>query len=80
MTRAHPSVLISSSLKSVEVPERQSEHTPPVSPTGYLIDGNSYDYTKGKLGVLVDIIIESGAKLFGKTCLYLHHAHCSPWS
>ena len=24
----------------------------------------SYDYTKGKLPVLVDIIIESGAKLF----------------
>jgi hypothetical protein len=25
----------------------------------------NYDYTKGKLGELVDIIIESGAKLFG---------------
>jgi hypothetical protein len=24
----------------------------------------SYDYTKGKLPILVDIIIESGAKLF----------------
>jgi hypothetical protein len=35
-------------------------------PKGAFTDGNSYDYTKGKLGVLVDIIIESGAKLFGK--------------
>jgi hypothetical protein len=26
----------------------------------------SYDYTKGKLNELVDIIIDSGAKLFGK--------------
>lgn len=25
---------------------------------------NSYDYTKGKLGELIDIIIDSGAKLF----------------
>jgi hypothetical protein len=25
----------------------------------------NYDYTKGKLGELVDIIIESGARLFG---------------
>jgi hypothetical protein len=25
---------------------------------------DSYDYTKGKLPILVDIIIESGAKLF----------------
>ncbi len=26
----------------------------------------SYDYTKGKLNELIDIIIDSGAKLFGK--------------
>jgi NAD(P)H-dependent flavin oxidoreductase YrpB (nitropropane dioxygenase family) len=34
--------------------------------TAYPINANnpSYDYTKGKLGQLVDIIIESGAKLF----------------
>jgi hypothetical protein len=26
----------------------------------------SYDYTKGKLDELIDIIIDSGAKLFGE--------------
>ncbi len=31
-----------------------------------LMDVCSYDYTKGKLGELVDIIIDSGAKLFGE--------------
>jgi NAD(P)H-dependent flavin oxidoreductase YrpB (nitropropane dioxygenase family) len=30
----------------------------------YCSNAHSYDYTKGKLGELVDIIIESGAKLF----------------
>lgn len=29
----------------------------------------NYDYTKGKLNELVDIIIDSGAKLFGKISL-----------
>src|SRR4051794_34777928 len=57
--------LIYSSPKS-EVPhERQSKHNHMHSMiTLQLLTCPSYDYTKGKLDELVDIIIDSGAKLF----------------
>jgi hypothetical protein len=60
-----PSVLISFSLKSVVAHGGQSRCKDPDKQCT-TDDFCSYDYTKGKLNELVDIIIDSGAKLFGE--------------
>jgi hypothetical protein len=54
------------------VPGKQSEHRqyrPSWEAIAYVhvLSPRSYDYTKGKLNELVDIIIDSGAKLFGES-------------
>lgn len=41
-------------------------------PSEHILIDVSYDYTKGKLNELVDIIIDSGAKLFGEDRSWLH--------
>jgi NAD(P)H-dependent flavin oxidoreductase YrpB (nitropropane dioxygenase family) len=48
----------------VAVPERQSKHSSPSNPHNNTHTSHSYDYTKGKLDDLVDIIIDSKASLF----------------
>ena len=70
MTRTLPSVLTSSFHRSVAALEKQSEMDITQKVPWTLII-HSYDYTKGKLGELIDIIIDSGTKLFGeRLCSY----------
>ena len=75
MTRVPHSVLISSSLQSVATHARQSELDQNRRDIKMLMQ-DSYDYTKGKLGELIDIIIDSGAKLFGKISFCSNQTLC----
>lgn len=53
-----------SSPRLAATPARPSASSPQTNPLAPQSDRPSYDYTKGKLDQLIDVVIESGAKLF----------------